>query len=127
MGSTTHAEYDQSFAPSTLRFALRYSLNHAEIHCWGILKPCCIGIASTASCPTSFEGKYGRIIYRVRAIIDTPRFVTDYNTETFFYLLNVLNLNELPDIWVSYDDVYNEVKHFSAVMIFNVPINMLPC
>ncbi|XP_056889620.1 arrestin domain-containing protein 1a [Takifugu flavidus] len=52
-----------------------------------------------ASCPTSFEGKYGRIIYRVRAIIDTPRFVTDYNTEKFFYLLNLLNLNELPDIW----------------------------
>lgn len=64
----------------------------------------------------------------MRAIIDTPRFVTDYNTEKFFYLLNVLNLNELPDIWVSRDGVYNEVKHFSAVVIFNVPKKkMLSC
>ncbi|CAF92133.1 unnamed protein product [Tetraodon nigroviridis] len=52
-----------------------------------------------ASCPTSFEGKYGRIIYRVRAVIDTPRFVTDYSAEKPFYLLNLLNLNQVPDIW----------------------------
>ncbi|XP_076587287.1 arrestin domain-containing protein 1a [Chaetodon auriga] len=49
--------------------------------------------------PTSFEGNYGRIIYRVRAFIDTPRFAKDYNTEKAFYLLRPLNLNELPDIW----------------------------
>ena len=54
-----------------------------------------------ASCPTSFEGRYGRIIYRVRAVIDTPRFVTDYSTEKPFYMLNLLNLNQVPDIWVS--------------------------
>ncbi|KAM4576568.1 arrestin domain-containing protein 1a isoform 1-T1 [Odontesthes bonariensis] len=49
--------------------------------------------------PTSFEGNYGRIIYRVRAFIDTPRFAKDYSTEKHFYLLRLLNLNEVPDIW----------------------------
>ncbi|KAK5870526.1 hypothetical protein PBY51_003467 [Eleginops maclovinus] len=49
--------------------------------------------------PTSFEGNYGRIIYRVRVFIDTPRFSKDYNTEKPFYLLRLLNLNEVPDIW----------------------------
>ncbi|XP_068560226.1 arrestin domain-containing protein 1a [Cebidichthys violaceus] len=51
------------------------------------------------SAPTSFEGNYGRIIYRVRAFIETPRFAKDYNTEKAFYLLSLLNLNEVPDIW----------------------------
>ncbi|XP_034056170.1 arrestin domain-containing protein 1a [Gymnodraco acuticeps] len=51
------------------------------------------------SAPTSFEGNYGRIIYRVRAFINTPRFTKDYNTEKAFYLLCLLNLNEVPDIW----------------------------
>ncbi|KAM4745488.1 arrestin domain-containing protein 1a isoform 2-T2 [Anableps anableps] len=49
--------------------------------------------------PTSFEGSYGKIIYRVRAFIETPRFAKDYSTEKPFYLLRLLNLNELPDIW----------------------------
>ncbi|XP_053725707.1 arrestin domain-containing protein 1a [Synchiropus splendidus] len=52
-----------------------------------------------AAAPTSFEGKYGRIVYRVRAFIDTPRFAKDYSTEKPFYLLRLLNLNEVPDIW----------------------------
>ncbi|XP_029295816.1 arrestin domain-containing protein 1a [Cottoperca gobio] len=51
------------------------------------------------SAPTSFKGNYGRIVYRVRAFIDTPRFAKDYNTEKAFYLLSLLNLNEVPDIW----------------------------
>ncbi|KAK9523260.1 hypothetical protein VZT92_019663 [Zoarces viviparus] len=51
------------------------------------------------SAPTSFEGNYGRIVYRVRAFIETPRFGKDYNTEKAFYLLSLLNLNEVPDIW----------------------------
>ncbi|XP_054467243.1 arrestin domain-containing protein 1a [Anoplopoma fimbria] len=51
------------------------------------------------SAPTSFEGNYGRIVYRVRAFIDTPRFAKDYNTEKAFYLLSLLNLNEVADIW----------------------------
>ncbi|XP_074526659.1 arrestin domain-containing protein 1a [Halichoeres trimaculatus] len=49
--------------------------------------------------PTSFEGNYGRIIYRVRAFIDTPRFSKDYSAEKPFYMLRLLNLNEVPDIW----------------------------
>ncbi|XP_008275241.1 arrestin domain-containing protein 1a [Stegastes partitus] len=52
-----------------------------------------------ATAPTSFEGNYGRIIYRVRAFFDTPRFAKDYSTEKAFYLLSLLNLNEVPDIW----------------------------
>ena len=56
--------------------------------------------SSTATAPTSFEGNYGKIIYRVRAFVDTPRFAKDYKIEKPFYLLSLLNLNEVPDIWV---------------------------
>ncbi|XP_042278318.1 arrestin domain-containing protein 1a [Thunnus thynnus] len=52
-----------------------------------------------ASAPTSFEGNYGKIVYRVRAFIDTPRFAKDYNIEKAFFLLSLLNLNQVPDIW----------------------------
>lgn len=48
--------------------------------------------------PTSFEGPFGKILYRVRAAIDTPRFSKDYKAQRPFYLLNLLNLNEVPDI-----------------------------
>ncbi|KAG9266241.1 arrestin domain-containing protein 1b [Astyanax mexicanus] len=48
--------------------------------------------------PTSFEGPFGKIVYRIRAVIDTPRFSKDYKTQRPFYLLNMLNLNEVPDI-----------------------------
>uniref|UniRef100_A0A672HH14 Arrestin C-terminal-like domain-containing protein n=1 Tax=Salarias fasciatus TaxID=181472 RepID=A0A672HH14_SALFA len=48
--------------------------------------------------PTSFEGPFGKIAYRVRAVIDTPRFSKDYKAQKPFYLLNLLNLNEVPDI-----------------------------
>uniref|UniRef100_A0A673IMC1 Arrestin domain containing 1b n=1 Tax=Sinocyclocheilus rhinocerous TaxID=307959 RepID=A0A673IMC1_9TELE len=51
-----------------------------------------------ASVPTSFEGPFGKVLYKIRAFIDTPRFSKDYKTQRPFYLLNVLNLNELPDI-----------------------------
>ncbi|XP_061753959.1 arrestin domain-containing protein 1a [Nerophis ophidion] len=51
------------------------------------------------SAPTSFQGSYGRIDYRVKAFIDTPRFTKDYSKEKPFYLLDPLNLNKIPDIW----------------------------
>ncbi|XP_046901507.1 arrestin domain-containing protein 1b isoform X2 [Hypomesus transpacificus] len=51
-----------------------------------------------ALAPTSFEGPFGKIMYRVRAAIDTPRFSKDYKAQRAFYLLNMLNLNLVPDI-----------------------------
>ncbi|XP_054896640.1 arrestin domain-containing protein 1b isoform X1 [Poeciliopsis prolifica] len=48
--------------------------------------------------PTSFEGPFGKIAYRVRAAIDTPRFSKDYKAQRPFYVLNMLNLNQVPDI-----------------------------
>ncbi|KAL3041390.1 hypothetical protein OYC64_019566 [Pagothenia borchgrevinki] len=48
--------------------------------------------------PTSFEGPFGKITYRVRVAIDTPRFSKDYKAQRAFYLLNLLNLNEVPEI-----------------------------
>lgn len=54
-----------------------------------------------AAAPTSFEGPFGKIIYRVRAVIDTPRFSKDHKALKPFYLLNLLDLNDVPDIEVS--------------------------
>uniref|UniRef100_A0A087XNZ8 Arrestin domain containing 1 n=1 Tax=Poecilia formosa TaxID=48698 RepID=A0A087XNZ8_POEFO len=51
-----------------------------------------------AAIPTSFEGPFGKIAYCVRAAIDTPRFSKDYKAQRPFYVLNMLNLNEVPDI-----------------------------
>ncbi|KAJ8413852.1 hypothetical protein AAFF_G00064500 [Aldrovandia affinis] len=48
--------------------------------------------------PSSYEGPFGKIAYRMRAFIDTPRFSKDYKTEKSFYMLRSLNLNEVPDI-----------------------------
>ncbi|XP_028457010.1 arrestin domain-containing protein 1b [Perca flavescens] len=48
--------------------------------------------------PTSFEGPFGKISYRVRVAIDTPRFSKDYKAQRAFYILNLLNLNEVPEI-----------------------------
>lgn len=56
---------------------------------------------SAAAAPTSFEGPFGKIIYRVRAVIDTPRFSKDHKAQKPFYLLNLLDLNDVPDIEVS--------------------------
>ncbi|XP_029108741.1 arrestin domain-containing protein 1b isoform X2 [Scleropages formosus] len=57
-----------------------------------------LSVADKASTPTSFEGPFGKIEYRMRAVIDTPRFSKDYKAHKNFYLLNLLNLNEVPDI-----------------------------
>lgn len=74
-------------------------------------------LSPTATAPTSFEGSYGKIIYRVRAFIETPKFSKDYSEEKPFYLLSILNLNELPDIWVSHSGCFHIlvlVHHFSG-------------
>lgn len=55
---------------------------------------------SPVAAPTSFEGPFGKINYRVKAVIDTPRFSKDYKAQRPFYLLNLLNLNEVSDIEV---------------------------
>ncbi|KAG7279274.1 hypothetical protein CRUP_033210 [Coryphaenoides rupestris] len=57
-----------------------------------------LSVADKAAVPTSFEGPFGKIVYRIKAFIDTPRFSKDYKSEKPFYLLNLLNLNEVPDI-----------------------------
>lgn len=54
-----------------------------------------------AIAPTSYEGPYGKVMYKIRAFIDTPRFSKDYKTEKPFYMLNNINLNEVPNIYVS--------------------------
>ncbi|XP_041826368.1 arrestin domain-containing protein 1b [Melanotaenia boesemani] len=51
-----------------------------------------------AAVPTSFEGPFGKVIYCVKAAIDTPRFSKDYKIQKSFYMLNLLNLNEVPNI-----------------------------
>lgn len=68
-----------------------------------------------ASAPTSFEGPFGKIVYRVRAVIDTPRFSKDYKAQRPFYLLNLLNLNEVPDIEQPSDAV--TTKKFSYLLV----------
>nr|XP_015222017.1 PREDICTED: arrestin domain-containing protein 1 [Lepisosteus oculatus] len=66
--------------------------------CFDLYRSCSHTLLSAGSAPTSFEGPFGKILYRVRAVIDTPRFAKDYKAEKPFYLLNLLNLNEVPDI-----------------------------
>ncbi|KAL2099490.1 hypothetical protein ACEWY4_003884 [Coilia grayii] len=51
-----------------------------------------------ASVPTSFEGPFGKISYKVRAAIERRGLSKDYKAQRPFYLLNLLNLNEVPDI-----------------------------
>ncbi|XP_028319040.1 arrestin domain-containing protein 1b isoform X2 [Gouania willdenowi] len=67
------------------------------------------------SAPTSFEGPFGRICYRVRAAIDTPRFSKDHKAQKPFYLLNLLNLNMVPDIEHSSSAV--TTKKFSYLLV----------
>lgn len=55
---------------------------------------------SPATAPTSFEGPFGKIVYQVRATIDTPRFSKDHQCSCVFYILSPLNLNSIPDIEV---------------------------
>ncbi|XP_018614944.1 arrestin domain-containing protein 1a [Scleropages formosus] len=50
------------------------------------------------SAPTSYEGAFGKIVYRLKATIDTPRFSKDYETQMVFFLLRHLNLNEVAHI-----------------------------
>ncbi|XP_051794146.1 arrestin domain-containing protein 1b [Acanthochromis polyacanthus] len=65
--------------------------------------------------PTSFEGPFGKIVYRVRAAIDTPRFSKDYKAQRPFYLLNLLNLNEVSGIESSSSAV--TTKKFSYLLV----------
>lgn len=67
-------------------------------------------LSFVAAAPTSFEGPYGRIIYRVRAFIDTPRFAKDYKIEKLFSMNNTVNLNEIPGIQVNDRHMLNWLK-----------------
>ncbi|KAK2912106.1 hypothetical protein Q8A67_004239 [Cirrhinus molitorella] len=70
-----------------------------------------------AAAPTSFEGPYGRIIYRVRAFIDTPRFAKDYKIEKLFSMNNTVNLNEIPGI--QEPNASSITKNFSYMLVKN--------
>uniref|UniRef100_A0A9R1SJL7 Arrestin domain containing 1a n=2 Tax=Cyprinus carpio TaxID=7962 RepID=A0A9R1SJL7_CYPCA len=70
-----------------------------------------------AAAPTSFEGPYGRIIYRVRAFIDTPRFAKDYKIEKPFTMNNTINLNEIPGIQEPSSS--SVTKNFSYMLVKN--------
>ncbi|GAA6073587.1 arrestin domain-containing protein 1a, partial [Tachysurus ichikawai] len=70
-----------------------------------------------ATAPTSYEGPYGKIMYKVRAFIDTPRFSKDYKTEKPFYMLNNINLNEVPDIYEPNSSTIS--KNFSYMLVKN--------
>lgn len=66
-------------------------------------------LSPVESSPTSFDGKFGRTVYRLTSVIETPRFSKDYNAVKPFYLLKPLDLNEVPDIEVviiSVDTLY---------------------
>ncbi|XP_043913862.1 arrestin domain-containing protein 1 [Protopterus annectens] len=68
-----------------------------------------------AMAPTSFEGPFGKIHHRIRAVIDTPRFAKDYKCEKIFYILNLLNLNEVPDVELR--NTVSKTKKFSYMIV----------
>ncbi|XP_078282102.1 arrestin domain-containing protein 1b isoform X2 [Rhinoraja longicauda] len=69
----------------------------------------------SATIPTSFEGLFGKISYRIRATIETTRFSKDYKTEKVFYILNLLNLNEINDI--EQPNIVTLTKKFSYLIV----------
>lgn len=69
------------------------------------------------SAPTSFEGPYGKIMYRVRAFIETPRFAKDYKVEKTFSMSNNINLNEVPHIHEPSSS--SVTKNFSYMLVKN--------
>ncbi|XP_043575918.1 arrestin domain-containing protein 1-like isoform X1 [Chiloscyllium plagiosum] len=68
-----------------------------------------------ATAPTSFEGLFGKISYRVKAALETARFSKDYKTEKVFYILNLLNLNDVSDI--EQPNVVSMTKKFSYLIV----------
>ncbi|KAK1333969.1 hypothetical protein QTO34_004967 [Cnephaeus nilssonii] len=68
-----------------------------------------------ATAPTSFEGPFGKIVYQVRATIDTPRFSKDHQCSCVFYILSPLNLNSIPDI--EQPNVASTTKKFSYKLV----------
>ncbi|XP_029418424.1 arrestin domain-containing protein 1 isoform X2 [Nannospalax galili] len=68
-----------------------------------------------ATAPTSFEGRFGKIVYQVKATIDTPRFSKDHKCSLVFYILSPLNLNSIPDI--EQPNVASATKKFSYKLV----------
>lgn len=75
--------------------------------------------------PTSFEGPFGKIVYRVIATIDTPRFSKDYKAQRPFYVLNMLNLNEVPDI--EQQNCAVTTKKFSYLLVKSGTLMLKTC
>ncbi|XP_005725649.1 arrestin domain-containing protein 1b [Pundamilia nyererei] len=78
-----------------------------------------------ATVPTSFEGPFGKIVYRVKVTIDTPRFSKDYKIQKPFYLLNMLNLNEVPDI--AYHSSAVATKKFNYLLVKSGTVMLKVC
>ncbi|KAK3538907.1 hypothetical protein QTP86_020167 [Hemibagrus guttatus] len=70
-----------------------------------------------ATAPTSYEGAYGKIMYKIRAFLDTPRFSKDYKIEKPFYMLNKVNLNDVPEIYEP--NTSTITKNFSYMLVKN--------
>ncbi|XP_007894429.1 arrestin domain-containing protein 1b [Callorhinchus milii] len=99
---------EEQYFSSTLVVAEKASLSAGEYtYPFQFLLP--------ATAPTSFEGPFGKISYRIRATVETPRFSKDYKAEKVFYILNLLNLNEINDI--EQPNVMHVNKKFSYMLV----------
>ncbi|XP_072344385.1 arrestin domain-containing protein 1b isoform X1 [Scyliorhinus torazame] len=101
-------QMEEQYFSSTLVVADKGSLNAGEYtYPFQFLLP--------ATAPTSFEGLFGKISYRIKATVETARFSKAYKAEKVFYILNLLNLNEISDI--EKPNVISMSKKFSYLIV----------
>ncbi|XP_062399023.1 arrestin domain-containing protein 1-like [Sardina pilchardus] len=75
-----------------------------------------------ANIPSTYYGKYGRIIFEIRAFVDLPHFSNGLKAKRDFYIQKPLNLNTVPNIQdissssVTKDFTYMLVKNGTIVL-----------